>query len=533
MKTKVLILLTGLLFSSGTHLAQVSNYSFTQTLSTYGAANNGSLVGIPLQDDDVTPVNLPFPFTFNGSTYTTINVCSNGYLSFNTLSGTEYTALSDLSTQEVIAPFSQDIFMGTVILADLSSGSNTLTNCSSVAGFSIGDVLFDWSGDFGTVNPTITAISGNSIVVNVNATASVPQLDVFGFNGYIKQNLSGSAPNQICEFEFANFTRFGIYDEVINFKVRLYQAGNKIEFVYGNCILGQDNFPSEVGLKGSSNSDFNSREVGLTNTWSTSTAATLITDVCAFETGKIPTSGQSYMWSAVSCTPPVINVTQSSNSVCPASQVSLTASGASSYTWSSGSNASVAVVSPSSSSIYTVTAGNTATCVSTATVEVIVVPVPVLILTPPSPTICAGATISVVASGAQSYTWSSGSNSATLVVSPSSTTVYTLTGANSNCSASTLLTVVSSTCTGLNETENELSKHLVYPNPFTSAFSLQNTSKAVSNIYVYDGLGKLVYEGVAEANSTLQVQTNDFERGMYILRIQSESGTESRKLIKE
>jgi hypothetical protein len=62
---------------------------------------------------------------------------------------------------------------------------------------------------------------------------------------------------------------------------------------------------------------------------------------------------------------------------------------------------------------------------------------------------------------------------------------------------------------------------------------VQNTSKTASTIYVYDGLGKLVYEGEAEANSTLQVPTSDFESGMYILRIQSEFGTESRKLIKE
>jgi hypothetical protein len=533
MKTKVLTLLTGLLFCSGALLAQVSNYAFTQTLSTYGAANNGSLVGMPMQDDDVTPVNLPFPFSFNGITYTTINVCSNGYLSFNTLSGFEYTALSDLGTQNVIAPFSQDIFMGTVILADLSLGSNTLTNCSSVAGFSIGDVLLDWSGDFGTVNPTITAISGNNIVVNVNATASVPQLDVFGFNGYIKQNLSGSAPNQICEFEFANFTRYGVYDEIINFKVRLYQAGNKIEFVYGSYSVGQDNFPSEVGLKGNSNSDFNSREVGLTNTWSTSTAATLITDVCAFETGKIPTSGQSYMWAATSCTPPVVTITASSASVCAGGSVSLTATGATSYTWSSGSTTSVSVVTPSSSSTYTLISGNTATCLGTSTVGVLVVALPVLTITPASATICAGASITIVASGAQTYSWNTGATSATLFVSPASTTTYSLVGTNNNCSSNGLVTVVSSTCTGLNETTNEFSKHLVYPNPFVSDFTVENPSKAPSSIYVYDGLGRLVYEGVAFANSTLQVPTAEFESGVYILRIQSEFGTESRKLIKE
>ncbi len=533
MKTKVLTLFVALFLYSGAQLAQVSNYSFTQTLSTYGAANNGSFVGMPMQDDDVTSVNLPFPFTYNGSTYTSVNVCSNGYLSFNSLTGTEYTALSDLSTQEVIAPFSQDIFMGTVILADLSSGSNTLSNCSSVAGFSVGDVILDWSGDFGTINPTITAISGNSIVVNVNATATVPQWDAIGFNGYIKQNLSGSAPNQICEFEYANFTRFAVYDEVINFKVRLYQAGNKIEFVYGNCIVGQDNFPSEVGLKGSSNSDFNSREVGQSNNWSTSTAATLITDVCAFESGKIPSSGQSYMWSAVSCTPPVVTITQSSSSVCAGSSVTLTASGATSYTWSNGATTSVNVVTPTASTNFTVTAGNTATCLATANTSLTVVSLPVLTITPASPTICTGASITIVASGAQTYSWSNGTTNATLVVSPASTTAYSVTGFANTCSGNGVVTVATSPCTGIDKAENDLANYTIYPNPFTSVIRINNPSSAQVEVLVYDALGKQVLTGLADANSQLEIDTNQLEKGIYILHLVTESGTVSKKLIRE
>ncbi len=453
-----------------------------------------------------------------------------------TLSG-ESTPVAKTSvlTTKKMAPLEDKnrIFMGTVILADLSSGSNTLTNCSSVAGFSVGDVLLDWSGDFGTINPTITAISGNSIVVNVNATASVPQLDVFGFNGYIKQNLSGSAPNQICEFEFANFTRFGVYDEVINFKVRLYESGNKIEFVYGNCSVGQDNFPSEVGLKGNSNSDFNSREVGLSNSWSTSTAATLITDVCAFESGKIPAGGQSYMWSAVSCTPPVVTITQSSSSVCAGSSATLTASGAASYTWSNGATTSVNVVSPSVSTNYTLTAGNSATCLTTATASLTVISLPVLTLSPSSPTICTGSSVSIVASGAQTYSWSNGMTSATIMVSPASSTTYTVTGFANTCSSNGLVTVATSPCTGIDEAANALANYPTYPNPFTNELRVINPSALAIKVLMFDALGRQALTESAEAYSQLVIETNQFERGIYILHLVTESGTVSKKLIKE
>jgi len=142
MKSKLLLALTaGFFFCSTQQKAQVSNYSFTQTLSTYGAVNNGSALGAPFQDDDVTSASLPFNFVYNGTTYNSVNVCSNGHLSFSSLSGADYGAISTSSTQNVVSAFGVDLLMGVLISADLTTGSNTLTNCSSVAGYSVGDVL--------------------------------------------------------------------------------------------------------------------------------------------------------------------------------------------------------------------------------------------------------------------------------------------------------------------------------------------------------------------------------------------------------
>lgn len=531
MKTKLFLFLFAL-WSITAYKAQVSNYSFTQTLSTYGAPNTGSFVGLQFQDDDVTSVNLPFPFTFNGTTYTSVNVCSNGYLSFNTLSGWEYTAISDLATQDVIAPFAQDIFMGTVILGDLTSGSNTITNCSSVAGFSIGDVILDWSGDFGSVNPTVTAVSGSDLVVNVNATGNYPGWDVLNSNGYIKQNVSGTTPNQVCEFEYSHFTRYAIYDEVINFKIRLYENNNKIEFLYGTMIPGTDFTPSEVGLKGSTNTDFKSRTVSSANSWSNSAASTLISDACDFHAGKFPLSGQLYIWAPVTCTPPVVSIVQSNTVICEGSSVTFTASGASSYTWNTGATTSVLAVSPTVSSSYSLVAG-TPSCSSVASVSVQVNANPIVNILASSSVICIGASASFTASGASTYSWSNGASGSVIVVSPSLSSGFTVTGEDSGCSSSATVNLLVSTCTEISAISSELAEVSVFPNPFLTEITVRNSSSRPTKIVLYDALGKVVYEGKAEANSSFTLPCNNFEKGVYILRLESEQGAVSRKLIKE
>lgn len=531
MKPRVLFLfLAALLWNN--YRAQVANYSFTQTLSAYGQANTGTLVGAQLQDDDVTPVNLPFPFTFNGTTYTTVNVCSNGYLSFGSLTGTEYSAISDGSTQELIAPFAQDIFMGSVVLGDLSSGSNTISNCSSVTGFSVGDVILDWNGDFGFVNPTVTAVSGNNIVVNLNSSSTFSTWDVLNLNGYIKQSLSGTSPNQVCEFEFRNFTRFAVYDELINFKVRLYESSNKIEFLYGTMIPGIDFTQSEVGLKGLSGSDFNSRTVGSSNTWSNSAASSLISDACDFNAGKFPLSGQLYVWAPLTCTPPVVSIAQSSSVICNGSSATLTASGAGTYTWSQGGSGSVIVVSPSVTTVYSLSAGSS-TCLGTASSTIQVNATPVVSISASSSLICQGGSASFTASGATSYTWSTGATGSVVSLSPSTSTFYTVTGETGTCSDSAMVSLLVVPCTGLADAQSQIGSIKTYPNPFSNLLRVEVEGTEGASLYLYDALGRILIRQSIESGSILEWNTADLEKGIYILELRSQGKNYTRKLIKE
>ena len=429
------ILLATLLLLGKSAQAQVSAYSFSQTLGVYGPVNIGTHIGTHFQDDDVNTASLPFGFVFNGNTYTTVNVCSNGYLSFNALTGTEYTAVSDNMTSQLIAPFAQDLFMGTVIFGDVSSGSNTITNVSNVSGINVGDSIMDIFFNFGGINPTVTAISGNNIVVNINSSNTASSLDLLVMNGSIRQLILGSAPNRICEFEYRNMTRFGVYDESFNFKIQLYETSNKIEFIYGNFVPGLSSTASEVGLKGTSNADFKSRHVNANNAWLTSFASTVITNDCVVDVTKYPNYGLIYSWMPVSCTNPVLNIVQSSASVCAGQSATLTANGAGTYSWSSGSSASVIVVNPLSTITYTLF-GYNGTCSSSLSVTQQVIPGPLLNVVATKSAICSGQSNTLTVSGAGTYSWSNGSLSSVLVINPVTTSSYTVFGFNGICSAS-------------------------------------------------------------------------------------------------
>ncbi|MBL7901096.1 MAG: gliding motility-associated C-terminal domain-containing protein [Bacteroidia bacterium] len=139
---------------------------------------------------------------------------------------------------------------------------------------------------------------------------------------------------------------------------------------------------------------------------------------------------------------PTLNAGASPTAVCIGNCSTLTATGANSYTWSSGSTNSTAVVCPSVTTVYSLV-GATGTCSSNFTLSVQVNALPVLSVSASNASICSGASSTLTASGATSYTWlPGGSNSTSITVSPLSTSTYTLFGSNANgCSNSTVFTL--------------------------------------------------------------------------------------------
>lgn len=120
-------------------------------------------------------------------------------------------------------------------------------------------------------------------------------------------------------------------------------------------------------------------------------------------------------------------ITVNSASVCSLQNATLTATGATGYTWSTGSTNSSIVVNPVSTTSYTVS-GSVSACTTSAIATVSVIPFSTITISG-NTLICPGSTASLIASGALTYSWNpSGIIGSTFTANPLNTTIYTVTG---------------------------------------------------------------------------------------------------------
>jgi gliding motility-associated-like protein len=124
--------------------------------------------------------------------------------------------------------------------------------------------------------------------------------------------------------------------------------------------------------------------------------------------------------------------------VCAGTSVTLSGTGAATYTWDNGATNGVAFV-PVSTQTYTVTGTTAEGCTNTDQVLMTVNPIPVVIAGSPQ-TICAGTSVTLTATGAATYSWNNGVNQGVAFV-PVATTTYTVTGTTLGCTATSTVTI--------------------------------------------------------------------------------------------
>ncbi len=154
---------------------------------------------------------------------------------------------------------------------------------------------------------------------------------------------------------------------------------------------------------------------------------------------------------------PTITISASSNSMClynynnSPNSVTLTASGATSYTWmnisglintsGSSTNSTISFTPDVNASVGTIELiGSNGTCSNTATYSILIVPNPVVSVN--SASICQGNTVALIASGANSYAWSpptslSSTSGATVIANPTGNMVYSIIGTSLGCNSTT------------------------------------------------------------------------------------------------
>jgi hypothetical protein len=138
---------------------------------------------------------------------------------------------------------------------------------------------------------------------------------------------------------------------------------------------------------------------------------------------------------------PLPTIVASDDAICIGSSTTLSASGASTYTWSpatglSGTTGSSVTANPTTNTTYTITGTDGNGCINTTTVDVTVNPLP-LVAASSNVTICEGASTTLTASGASTYTWSpstdlSATSGSSVTASPTSSITYTVTGTDAN-----------------------------------------------------------------------------------------------------
>lgn len=256
---KAALSFTLLIGSSATAFAQVSAYNFTQNTDTYTSitgtlleAATGNTTTTNL-NSNVYPVTLPFNFVFNGTSYSSLNVSTNGFITFGTTapSATNTSPLSTATTDDgVISVFGRDL--------------------SSV-------------------------------------------FDINGVTGNISWTTTGSAPNREVVIQWKDFrpntstSTTAAY--TFAFQVRLKETSNVIQMVYnsGSYLAGSTNVTgtAQIGLRGAAITDFNNRLNATTLEFINSTAGTANSSSQAFNVNNsvpgMPAAGLTYTWTPPTC----------------------------------------------------------------------------------------------------------------------------------------------------------------------------------------------------------------------------------------
>ncbi|MDP4267144.1 MAG: T9SS type A sorting domain-containing protein [Bacteroidota bacterium] len=116
--------------------------------------------------------------------------------------------------------------------------------------------------------------------------------------------------------------------------------------------------------------------------------------------------------------------------ICPGGSASLTVTGGYTYSWSTGDTSSTITVNPTVATTYKVT-GTTVGCTATDNVVVYIYSNPAVSVA--NTTICSGSTSTLVASGASTYSWSTGNTGSSIKVTPTVNSTYAVTGTKNGC----------------------------------------------------------------------------------------------------
>jgi hypothetical protein len=225
-----------------------------------------------------------------------------------------------------------------------------------------------------------------------------------------------------------------------------------------------------------------------------------------------------------------VNVNVSNTLICQGSSATLSVIGANTYTWSTTNQTQSIIVSPLITTTYSVTGTATANCSYQAARTISVLVSPSLNTSITQTTVCKGTKLTLTASGAATYTWSTGAQFNSVLYTAQSNTLFTVsaTGTINGCATTKTIQITVSACIGIDEETSENSWS-VFPNPSKGSFTFRTTNtSAKGEIIVYDLTGRIVKTIILEDNSS-EHTVSLTEKGIYFANYKNPLGEIERK----
>lgn len=245
---------------------------------------------------------------------------------------------------------------------------------------------------------------------------------------------------------------------------------------------------------------------------------------------------------------PVVNFSWTPANPCPGATVAITGSITSGTVtaWGYSVTGATATTYTVQNPVVTFTAGGTQTITLVALnglspsqpviKTITVTPNPIQVASTTT-MLCVGNSATLTASGGTAYVWSAPLTStvATAVISPTTTTNYTVSATASVCPGYTWTSVFTqsvSPCTGVAQMHNESILVSVYPNPAKSELVVELNNGTSKSIEVIDVTGKVVLSEVSSKDNTV-INVGGLNTGIYFVRVQSNNSVKVLKIVKE
>lgn len=137
-----------------------------------------------------------------------------------------------------------------------------------------------------------------------------------------------------------------------------------------------------------------------------------------------------------------------------------------------------------------------------------------------------GESTTLTASGADSYEWSTGETTASITVSPESTTKYSVVGTKDGCEAEAEVTV--NVTVGIGESDFSMTK--IYPNPTEGELKIE--CMGMKEIAVIMPNGQTL-QNIVLSDDTYVLNMSDYKSGVYYLKITTDNGSKIFKTVKQ